>query len=167
MSEGPAEDGKEEELLASLMGDGGRVLALMGEDQGLGSGLGSARELSPKTPIVGGIRGGLPSEPSSGDGGKGRPVVKLLLRSRRCLLASGDAIEPEDLEGPGLTASCELDALAARSEEGSGSVRLQYGTNLACEDEEDGSRGSDAEAGAAGGLKASLVGLELLVVSEE
>jgi hypothetical protein len=80
MSEDPAEDGKEEELLASLMGDGGRVLALMGEGQGLGSG----RELSPKTPIVGGITGGLPSEPSSGDGGKGRPVVKLLLRSRSC-----------------------------------------------------------------------------------
>jgi hypothetical protein len=84
MSEDPAGDGKEEELLASLMGDGGRLLALMGEDQGLGSVLGGARELSPKTPIVGGIRGGFPSEPSSGDGGKGRPVVKLLLRSRSC-----------------------------------------------------------------------------------
>ena len=166
MSEDPAEDGKRGRALSmSLMGDDGRVLALMGEDQGLGSGPGSARELSP---IVGGIRGGLPSEPSSGDGGKGRPVVKLLLRSRSCLLASGDAIEPEDPEGPGLTTSCEPDALAARSEEGSGSVRFQYGTNLACEDEEDGSRGSDTEdAGAAGYLKASLVGLELLVVSEE
>jgi hypothetical protein len=80
MSEDPAEDGKEEVLLAGLMGDGGRVLALMGEDEGLGS----ARELSPKTPIVGGITGGLPTEPSSGDGGKGRPVLKLLLRSRSC-----------------------------------------------------------------------------------
>ena len=68
---------------------------------------------------------------------------------------------------PGLKASCELDAPTARSEEGSGSVRFQYGTNLV--DEEDGSRGSDAEAaGAAGDLKASLAGLELLVaVSEE
>jgi hypothetical protein len=88
MSEDPAEDGKEELLLASLMGDGGRVLALMEEDQGLGSGPGSgpgsARELSPKTTLVGGIMGGFPSEPSSGDGGKGRPVVKLLLRSRSC-----------------------------------------------------------------------------------
>lgn len=84
MSEDPAEDGKEEELLASLIGDGGRVLAFMGEDQGLGSGLGNDRELSPKTPTVGGITGGLPNEPSSGDGGKGRPVVKLLLRSRSC-----------------------------------------------------------------------------------
>ena len=52
----------------------------------------------------------------------------------------------------------------ARSEEGSGSVRLQYGTNLVCEKEEDGSRGSDAKAaGGAGDLKASLAGLELLV----
>lgn len=47
-------------------------------------------------------------------------------------------------------------------------MRFQYGTNLACEDEEDGSRGSDAEAaGAAGDLRASLAGLELLVASEE
>jgi hypothetical protein len=52
-------------------------------------------------------------------------------------------MEPEDPEGPGLTASCELDALAAaRSEEGSGRVRFQYGTNLVCEDEAVGSRGS-------------------------
>lgn len=80
MSEDPAEDGKEEVLLASLMGDGGRVLALMGEDEGLGS----AREPSVKKPIVGGITGGFPSDPSSGDGGKGRPTVKLLLRSRSC-----------------------------------------------------------------------------------
>lgn len=163
MSEVPAEDGKEEELLASLMGDDGRVLALS-------HGLGSAYELSPKTPIVGGITGGFPYEPSSGDGGKGRPAVKLLLRSRSCCLASGDAIEPEDPEGPGLTASCELDALAARSEEGLGSVRFQYGINLVCEGaEEDGSRGSGAEAGgAAGDLRVSLAGLELLVaVSEE
>jgi hypothetical protein len=80
LSEDPAEDGKEEVLLASLVGDGGRVLALTGEDEGLGS----ARELSPKTPNVVGITGGLPTEPSSGDGGKGRPVVKLLLRSRSC-----------------------------------------------------------------------------------
>ena len=80
----------------------------------------------------------------------------------------GDAIEPEDPEGPGPTASCELDALAARSEEGSGSVRFQYGTNLVCEDE-DGSRGNGAEAaGAAGDLNASLAGLELLLaVSKE
>ena len=78
-AEAPAEDGKEEVLLASLMGDGGRVLALTGEGQGLGS-----RELSPETPIVEGITGGLPTEPSSGDGGRGRPVVKLLLRSRSC-----------------------------------------------------------------------------------
>ena len=86
MSEDPDEDGKEELLLASLMGDGGRVLALAEEDQGFGSGSGSgsARELSPKTPLVGGIMGGFPSEPSSGDGGRGRPVVKLLLRSRSC-----------------------------------------------------------------------------------
>ena len=163
MSEDPDEDGKEEVLLASLMGDGGRVLALTGEDEGLGS----ARELSPKTPIVGGITGGLPAEPSSGDGGKGRPVVKLLLRSRSCRLAPGDAIELEDPEVPGLTASCEPDALAARSEEGSGSVRFQYGTNLVCE--EDGSEGNDAEAaGGAVDLRASLAGLELLmVVSEE
>ena len=80
-------------------------------------------------------------------------------------------MEPEDPEGPGLTASCELDALAARSDEGLGSVRFQYGINLVCEGgaEEDGSRGSDAEAaGAAGDLRASLAGLELLVaVSEE
>lgn len=166
MSEDPAEDRKEEVLLVSLMGDGGPVLALTGENEGLGS----VRELSPKTPIVGGITGGLPTEPSSGDGGKGRPVVKLLLRSRSCRLESGDATEPEDPEGPGLTASCELDALAARSEEGSGSVRFQYGINLVCEGgEEDGSRGSDAEAaGGAGDLKVSLAGLELLrAVSEK
>lgn len=76
-------------------------------------------------------------------------------------------MEPEDPEGPELTTSCELDALAARSEEGSGSVRFQYGTNLACEDDEDGSSGSGAEAaGAAGDLRTSLTGLELLVVSE-
>lgn len=80
MAEDPAEDGKEELLLASLMGDGGRVLAFTGDDEGLGS----AREPSPNTPIVGGISGGFPTEPSSGDGGKGRPVVKLLLRSRSC-----------------------------------------------------------------------------------
>ncbi len=55
------------------------MLALTGEGQGLGS-----RELSPETPIVEGITGGLPTEPSSGDGGRGRPVVKLLLRSRSC-----------------------------------------------------------------------------------
>jgi hypothetical protein len=147
------------------MGDGGRVLALTGEDEGLGS----AREPSPTTPIVGGIRGGL-IEPSSGDGGKGRPVVKLLLRSRSCWLASGNAAEPEDPEGPGLAASCELGALAARSEEGSGRVRFQYGTNLVCErGEEDGSRGSDADfAGGGGDFRTSLAGLELLMaVSEE
>jgi hypothetical protein len=48
-------------------------------------------------------------------------------------------------------------------------VRFQYGTNLVCEeDEEDGSRGSDAEAaGGAGDLKASLAGLELLVAMSE
>jgi hypothetical protein len=49
-------------------------------------------------------------------------------------------------------------------------VRFQYGINLVCEGaEEEGSRGSDAEAaGAAGDLRASLAGLELLVaVSEE
>jgi hypothetical protein len=66
--------------------------------------------------------------------------------------------------------SCELDVLVARSEEGSGSVRFQYGTNLACGgDEEDESRGSDAEVpGTAGGLKPSLAGLELLIaISEE
>jgi hypothetical protein len=79
-------------------------------------------------------------------------------------------MEPEDPEGPGLTASCELDALAAaRSEEGSGRVRFQYGTNLVCEDEAVGSRGSDADAaGGAEDLKTSLAGLELLVaVSKE
>ena len=80
MSEDPAEDGREEVLLVSLMGDGGRVLALMGEDEGLGR----ARELSPTILSVGGITGGFPIEPSSGDGGNGRPVVKLLLRSRSC-----------------------------------------------------------------------------------
>jgi len=142
------------------------VLALTGEDEGLGS----ARELSPKTPIVEGIWGGLPTEPSSGDGGKGRPVVKLLLRSRSCWPAPGDATEPEDPEGPEPTASCEPDALAARSEEGSGRVRFQYGINLVSGgDEEDGSRGSDADAtGGAEDLRTSLAGLELLVaVSEE
>ena len=42
-------------------------------------------------------------------------------------------------------------------------MRFQYGTNLVCEEDEDGSRGSDAEAaGGAGDLKASLAGLELL-----
>jgi hypothetical protein len=78
-------------------------------------------------------------------------------------------MEPEDPDGPGLTASCELDALAARSEEGSGRVRFQYGTNLVCEDEAVGSRGSDVDAaGGAGDLRTSLAGLELLAaVSRE
>ncbi len=77
-------------------------------------------------------------------------------------------MKPEDPEGPGLTASCGLDPLTARSEEGSGRVRFQYGTNLVCEEDEDGSRGRDADAvGGAEDLRVSLAGLELLVVSEE
>jgi hypothetical protein len=114
----PAVEGRDWPLGAGLTGEDGRVLALTGEE-----GLGSARERSPKTPTVGGMRGGLPMEPSSGEGGNGRPPVKLLVRSR-CWLSSPRVAElgPERVE---LTASCELDALAARSEEGSGRVRFQ------------------------------------------
>jgi hypothetical protein len=145
------------------MGDGGWVFDLTGEDEGLGS----ARERSPRAPIVGGMRGGLPTEPSSGDGGKGRPLLKLLLRSRCCWPASADTAELEEPEGPGLNASCELEALAARSEEGSGRVRFQYGTNLV--EKEDGSEGRD---GVIPGevekvLTISLAGLELLVAASE
>ena len=102
-----------------MTGDDGRVLALTGEEEGLGSAL----ERSPKTPTVGGITGGLPTEPSSGEGGKGRPLLKLLVRSR-CRLSSAGVVDlrPEWVE---LTASCELEAPAARSEEGSGRVRFQ------------------------------------------
>ena len=78
--EDPAAQGKDELLLASLMWDDGRVLDLTGEDEGLGRTLAP----SPDKLIVGGINGGLPAEPSSGDGGKGRPLLKLLLRSRGC-----------------------------------------------------------------------------------
>ncbi len=114
----PVVEGREGPLGADLTGDGGRVLALTGEEEGLGS----ARERSPKTPTVGGIMGGLPTEPSSGEGGKGRPLVKLLVRSR-CWLSSAGVAE-FGAEWVELTASCELDALAARSE-GSGRVRFQ------------------------------------------
>lgn len=114
----PAVVGRDQLLGAGLTGEGGRVLALTGEE-----GLGSARERSLNTPTVGGIRGGLPMEPSSGEGGNGRPLVKLLVRSRCWLSSARDAeLGPEWVE---LTASCELDALAARSEEGSGRVRFQ------------------------------------------
>jgi hypothetical protein len=67
-------------------------------------------------------------------------------------------------------ASCELDALAARSEEGSGRERFQYGTNLVREEnEDDGSLRSDGEATgeAEGGFTASLAGLELLMAESE
>jgi hypothetical protein len=133
----PEAVGKDELLLASLMGEGDWVFDLTGEEEGLGR----ARERSPRAPIVGGMRGGLPIGPSWGDGGKGRPLVKLLLRSRCCWPASADVMELEEPEGPGLNASCELEALAARSEEGSGRVRFQYGTNLV--EEGDGSEGGD------------------------
>ncbi len=83
----PVVEGREGPLGADLTGDGGRVLALTGEEEGLGS----ARERSPKTPTVGGIMGGLPTEPSSGEGGKGRPLVKLLVRSRCGLSSAGVA----------------------------------------------------------------------------
>jgi hypothetical protein len=73
----PAVEGRDRPLRVGLMGEGGRVLGLTGEE-----GLGSVRERSPKTPTVGGITGGLPMEPSSGEGGNGRPLVKLLVRSR-------------------------------------------------------------------------------------
>ena len=69
-----------------------------------------------------------------------------------------------------MTGSCELDAPAARSKEGSGRVRFQYGTNLICEGgEEEGSGGSDADAtGGRGDLRTSFAGLELrAAVSEE
>ena len=108
----PAVEGRDRPLGAGLTGEDGRVLALTGE--------GSARERSPKTLTEGGIAGGLPMEPSSGEGGSGRPLVKLLVRSR-CWLSSAGVAEL----GPELTASCELDALAARSEEGSGRLRFQ------------------------------------------
>src|SRR5579863_3608340 len=109
------------------MGEIGSVFALTGEDEGLGS----TRAPSPNKLIVGGMNGGLPAEPSSGDGGKGLPLVKLLLRSRGGSLASGDGMELEDPEGPEFIASCELDALGAgRSKEGSGRERFQYGMNL-------------------------------------
>lgn len=160
--EDPAVEGKEELLLASLMGDDGRVLALTGEDEGLGR----IRAPSPNKLIVGGINGTLPAEPSSGDGGKGRPLVKLLLRSRGCSPTSGDGMELDDPEGPELMASCELDALAARSEEGSGRERFQYGTNLVRE--VDASLTSDGEAsGEAEGFATSLAGLELLMAASE
>jgi len=115
------------------MKDGERVVALTGEDEGLGT----TRAPSPNTPIVGGINGGLPAVPSSGDGGKGRPLVKLLVRFRGCSIPPGDDTELEDPEGPELIASCELDALPTRSEEGSGRVRFQYGINLVREGDEE------------------------------
>ena len=93
--------------------------------------------------------------------------MKLLLRSLCCRPASADGAELEEPEGPGLNASCELEALAARSEEGSGRVRFQYGTNLV--DEGDGSEGvgggitEDKEEV----LRTSLAGLELLAVASE
>lgn len=115
----PVMEGRDGALGANLTGDGGRVLALTGEEEILGS----ARERSPKTPTVGGITGGLPTEPSSGEGGKGRPLLKLLVRSRCWLYSTGVAeLRPEWVE---LTASCELDAPAAARSEGSGRVRFQ------------------------------------------
>jgi hypothetical protein len=45
-------------------------------------------------------------------------------------------MELEDPEGFEFMASCELDALAARSEEGSGRERFQYGMNLVREGDE-------------------------------
>jgi hypothetical protein len=164
--EDPAVVGKDELLLASLMGDDGRVLDLTGGDEGFGS----IRAPSPDKLIVGGINGGLPTEPSSGDGGKGRPLVKLLLRSRGCSQKSVDGTELEDPEGPELMASCELDALAARSEAGSGRERFQYGTNLVREGLEEVSlrRVGDPTGAMEGGFETSLAGLELLTaVSEE
>lgn len=164
--EDAAVEGKEELLLASLMGDDGRVLALTGEDEGLGR----MRAPSPNKLIVGGINGILPAEPSSGEGGKGRPLVKLLLRSRGCSRTSGDGTELDEPERPELMASCELDALAARSEEGSGRERFQYGRNLVREEyEEDASLRSDGDATgeAEGGFVTSLAGLELLKAASE
>jgi len=75
-----------------------------------------------------------------------------------------------ELDGPELMASCELDALAARSEEGSGRERFQYGTNLVREGyEEDASLRSDGEATgeAEGGFATSLAGLEHLMAASE
>ena len=83
----PVVEGRDEPIGAGLTGEGGRVLARTGEEEGLGS----ARERSPKTPTVSGITGGLPMEPSSGEGGNGRPLVKLLVRSRCWLSSTGVA----------------------------------------------------------------------------
>jgi hypothetical protein len=152
--------GNDELLLASLTGDGSWVLALTEEEDGFGS----ARERSPKGPAVGGMRGGLPTEPSSGEGGKGRPPVKLLLRSRCCCLGSADAMELEEPEGgAGLNASCELEALATRSEEGSGRVRFQYGTNLV----EEGEDSEEMTGEIPGDMEEVLAGLEDLVAVSE
>jgi len=149
------------------MGDVGRVCALTGEDKGLGS----TRAPSPNKLIVGGMNGGLPTEPSSGDGGKGLPLVKLLLRSRGGSLTSGDGTELEDPEGPEFIASCELDALTAgRSKEGSGRERFQYGMNLVPEGPEaEGSLkdNADATGEAEVGFIPSFAGLELLMAVSE
>lgn len=160
-ADGPEAAGKDELLLASLIAEGGRVAAPTEEDEGLGS----ARERSPRALTAGGMRGDLPTVPSSGDGGKGRPLVKLLLRSRCGWPPSASATELEELEGRALTASCELEALAIRSEEGSGRVRFQYGTNL--DEEGVGSPGRDGgiPGKAEGILPTSLAGLELLVAA--
>jgi len=143
------------------------VLARTGEDEGLGS----TRAPSPNKLIVGGMNGGLPAEPSSGDGGKGLPLVKLLLRSRGGSLMSGDGTELEGPEGPEFIASCKLVALAAaRSEEGSGRERFQYGMNLVPEGPEvEGSLKSDANATgeAEVGFTTSFAGLELLMARSE
>jgi hypothetical protein len=152
--------------LASLIGDVGRVLALTGEDEGLGS----TRAPSPNKLIVGGMNGGLPAEPSSGDGGKGLPLVKLLLRSRGGSLVSGDGTELDGPEGPEFITSCKLVVLAAaRSEEGSGRERFQYGMNLVPKGPEvEGSLRSDAATGEADvSLATSFAGLELLMARSE
>lgn len=149
------------------MGDVGSVFDLTGESEGLGSTRAPSLKL-----MVGGMNGGLPAEPSSGDGGKGLPLVKLLLRSRGGSLASGDGAVLEDPEGLEFTASCEMDThAAARSGEGSGRERFQYGMNLVPEGPEvEGSLRDDADATgeAEVGFTASFAGLALLMaISEE
>ena len=149
------------------MGEVGRVFDLTGESEGLGSTRAPSLKL-----IVGGMNGGLPAEPSSGDGGKGLPLVKLLLRSRGGSLVSGDGTALEDPDGLEFTASCEMDTHdAARSEEGSGRERFQYGMNLVPEGPEvEGSLKDDTDATGEAeiGFTTSFAGLALLMaVSEE
>jgi hypothetical protein len=78
-------------------------------------------------------------------------------------------MELDDPEGPELMASCELDALAARSEEGSGRERFQYGTNFVSEGDEEAwlRRDGDATGEVESGFATSLAGLELLMAASE